>query len=200
MAEQMNEAPLIVGIGGTLRQDSSSERALKVSLAEAERLGATTLIFANDRLDLPPYAPEGKSDRPPEVEALVDALRRARGVIISSPCYHGSVSGLLKNALDYAADIDDKDAPFLAGRAVGLIACAFGPQATATTLIALRSIAHAMRGWPTAAAVPVNTLETKFLADGSVSDDAVQEQLHLMASQVVEFASRPGGVAVPVVV
>jgi hypothetical protein len=61
----------------------------------------------------------------------------------------------------------------------------------------LRSIVHAMRGWPTPAAVPINTLNTRIAPDGAVSDEVVAEQLRTMATQVVEFASRPGGVSAP---
>jgi NAD(P)H-dependent FMN reductase len=41
------------------------------------------------------------NDRPPAALRLLSALRRADGLIIATPTYHGGVSGLLKNALDY---------------------------------------------------------------------------------------------------
>ena len=71
---------------------------------------------------------------------LIAALRRADGVIIATPCYHGSVSGLLKNALDYVEDMAQDPHPYFDGRAVGLIVCGSGWQTTAITLSALRSI------------------------------------------------------------
>ena len=52
---------------------------------------------------------------------MIAALRRANGVILSTPCYHGSVSGLVKNALDYTEDMCKDPEPYLDGRAVGLI-------------------------------------------------------------------------------
>jgi FMN reductase len=96
--------PLIVGVGGTLRDGSTSERALRLALRAAGAMGCSTEIFAGQAINLPPYDPaDGR--RSPEAGALVAALRRADGVILSSPGYHGTISGLLKNALDYTEDL-----------------------------------------------------------------------------------------------
>ena len=81
--------------------------------------------------------------------ALVGAVRACDGLIIASPGYHGSVSGLVKNALDGLEDLRDDRRPYLHGRAVGLIVTADGAQAGGSTLAALRSVVHALRGWPT---------------------------------------------------
>jgi FMN reductase len=145
--------PLIVGMGGTTRDGSSSEVALRVALKAAERAGAETVMLAGAALDLPMYAPE-RADRSSKARQLIDLLRRSHGVIITSPGYHGSISGLIKNALDYAEDMRQDDAVYFEGRAVGCIACACGWQATGSTLATLRSIVHALRGWPAPIGVP----------------------------------------------
>ncbi len=49
--------PLIVGLGGALRGNSSTEKALRLVLAEAETLGARTLLLTGEALNLPLYAP-----------------------------------------------------------------------------------------------------------------------------------------------
>ena len=49
--------PFIVGLGGTLRANSSTERALRHCLAAVERQGGRTRLFAAEELDLPMYAP-----------------------------------------------------------------------------------------------------------------------------------------------
>src|SRR2546430_14882253 len=95
---------LIVGLGGTGRPGSSTERALRICLAEAEELGAQTLLLGGEALELPMYRPE-QPDRSPEAQRLVDGLRRADGVILSAAGYHGGMSGMLKNALDYVEDL-----------------------------------------------------------------------------------------------
>ena len=113
-------------------------------------------MFAGPAIALPPYDP-ADGQRGPEAKALVAALRRADGVIVSSPSYHGSVSGLLKNALDYTEDLRGDARVYLSERALGIIVCADGIQAMGSTLNTLRSIAHALRAWPTPFAAVVNS-------------------------------------------
>jgi FMN reductase len=126
--------------------------------------------------------------RTAQASALIDALRRADGIVIASPGYHGTVSGLIKNALDYVEDMAKDDRAYFEGRAVGLIAVAAGWQATGSTLATLRSITHALRGWPTPMAIAINSAQPVFADDGSIGDAALSTQLSILAGQVVEFA------------
>jgi FMN reductase len=103
-------------------------------------------------------------------------VRRADGIVIASPGYHGGVSGLVKNALDWVEELRADERPYFDGRPVGLIVVADGWQATVTTLVSLRSIVHALRGWPTPLGVAINTAARM---DGEAS------QLELLAGQVV---------------
>lgn len=178
--------PLIVGLGGTLSEASSSERALRYALAAAAGQGARTKLFAAQALDLPMYSMD-RSRRTPAAIALVDALAEADGVIIATPAYHGGISGLVKNALDYIEDLRADARPYLHGRAVGCIVCAHGWQATTTTLVSLRSTVHALRGWPTPLGVAINSAQTKFDDTGLVADDRCAEQLSALGGQVLDF-------------
>ena len=60
--------PFIVGIGGTTRVNSSSELALKACLMHVQALGAETMTFSAEALDLPHYGTgrgEGRRAGPP---------------------------------------------------------------------------------------------------------------------------------------
>ena len=185
--EPTHERPLVVGLGGTITGESASERLLRHALGRCEALGAETRIFTGSALDLPFYSP-ATSDRGERAQALISALRRARGVIISTPCYHGTITGLLKNAIDYVQDMAKDAAPYFEGRAVGMIAVAAGWQATGSTLATLRAIAHALRGWPTPMAVAANTSLSVFDEEGRIIDPGLLQQLDIMAEQVAQFA------------
>jgi FMN reductase len=180
-------APHIVGLGGTTRQDSSTERALAAALSAAAAAGATTTLLGAADLDLPLYAPE-RPERDPRAVRLVDEIRRADGVVLASPGYHGSMSGLVKNAIDYLEDLRDDARPYLDGRSVGCIVCAYGWQAGVTTLQAMRATVHALRGWPTPLGVSINSAEPVFGPDGAVVDVEAAARLAMLGSQVVRFA------------
>jgi FMN reductase len=179
--------PYIVGIGGTTRPGSSSEKALRYALSLAGAQGADVELFDGGSINLPMYAPETPL-RTEAAQQLITALRRAQGVILSTPCYHGSVSGLVKNALDYTEDMCKDAEPYLDGRAVGLIVCGHGWQSTGVVLSAFRSIVHALRGWPTPMGVAINTLVDRFDENGAGIAEQSERQMAIMVGQVLEFA------------
>ena len=179
--------PYIVGIGGTTRPGSSSEKMLRYALALAEAQGAQIELLDGASIQLPMYAPESPA-RSDEAQRLISALRRADGVILSTPCYHGSISGLVKNALDYTEDMCKDAQPYLDGRAVGLIVCGHGWQSTGVVLSAFRSIVHALRGWPTPMGVAINTLVERFDEEGAGIAEQEARPMGIMVGQVIEFA------------
>ena len=183
----MTSTPFIVGIGGTTMPGSSTETALTLALASAERQGAETRLFGAAHLTtLPHYlTPEQRASA--EGRDLVEAVRRADGVIIASPGYHGSISGLVKNALDYIEDTARDARVYLDGIPVGLIVTAYGWQATGSTLATMRSIVHALRGFPTPLGAAINSSGGIF-KDGACSDPGASNQLDLVGRQVAEFA------------
>jgi FMN reductase len=179
--------PFIVGIGGTTRVGSTSELALRTILAQAEALGARTDLLCATELVMDAYDPMVKT-RSDSSLRLVKLLREADGIVIASPSYHGSIPGLLKNALDYTEDMRSDPRPYFDGRAVGCVVCAEGIQAMGTTLFTLRSIVHALRGWPTPYSATINSSTKPFGPDGQLREEAVSAQLKIVAQQVVQFA------------
>ena len=187
MASNSTKTPFIVGIGGAYNVGSSTEHALIVALKSAEQSGARTRLFGGEVLQrLPHYMTPGTADSADGKE-LVAAIRAADGVIIASPGYHGSISGLVKNAIDYIEETSKDARVYLDGIPVGLIATAYGWQATGTTLATLRSIVHALRGWPTPLGAAINS-SGKIFKDGVCTDEGAARQLELVGKQVYEFA------------
>ena len=91
----------------------------------------------------------------------------------------------------YIEDLRTDQRPYLEGRAVGCVAAAQGWQAAVTTLTALRSIVHALRGWPTPLGAALNSTEVTFDA-GGCSDAQVEKTLRSIGEQVVGFALSRG--------
>lgn len=181
--------PFVLGLGGTTREGSATERALRVSLAAASSLGADTAIFTGaDLVALPMYRP-GELGRDAISQQLVGLFRRLDAIIVATPSYHGTLSGLVKNALDYVEDLRADARVYFDGCAVGCICTAAGWQAAGHTLVSMRTIAHALRGWPTPFGAMINTSLPVFDASGNIVDDATNRQLVLVGQQVAEFAT-----------
>ncbi|KAA5842477.1 NAD(P)H-dependent oxidoreductase [Pseudomonas chlororaphis] len=175
--------PLIVGIGCGVKPGSTTEKAVKIALAEAESAGAQTFFFgAETIMSLPIYLTEG-SLTCPRVLDLIETIQSADGLILASPGYHGTISGAMKNAIDYIQETAGSQRPYLTDMPVGLIGIAGGHQAAMSTLVTLRCIVHALRGWPTPFGVALNSQENN-ITNG---DDKAVQQLRLIGRQVMSF-------------
>jgi FMN reductase len=152
------------------------------------------MLLGGEDLDLPMYAPH-ELTRTPKALALVEALRVADAVIVASPGYHGAVSGLVKNALDYIEDLREDSRVYLDNTPWGCISCAYGWHAAVSTLGQLRDIGHALRAWPTPLGVAINSAEQIWDTSGKLADQTVGNQLTLMARQVLAFTPATAGPA-----
>lgn len=181
-------SPLIVGIGGTSRPNSTSERAVRNALGAAEAMGARTQLIDGPFLSrLPLYVPD-RIERNADEQAFIAAIRACDGLIVATPGYHGSLSGPIKNVIDLIEDTARDPRVYLEGCAFGAIVTAYGWQACGTTLVTMRSIAHALRAWPTPFGAALNASTPLFDEAGGAIDPKIEGQLRLVAQQVVDFA------------
>lgn len=175
----------VVGIGGSVDSGSQSDRVLRSVLSAVQGLGAEISVFSGLDLDLPPY--HSGAVLPDMALDYVEAVRAADALVISSPGYHGTVSGLVKNALDYLEELRGDRRPYLDGRAVGLVSVAGGWQAAVGTLGTLRQIVHSLRGWPTPIGLSVNSNVTVFDEHGQTDDASTKGAIDVLAGQLVGF-------------
>lgn len=178
--------PTLLALGGSTTPHSASERALRLAV---DATGLEVTSITGRALMLPIYDTETR-ERTPEAHALIEAARRADGILIASPGYHGGVSGMVKNALDYLEDLRHDERPYLEGRVVGLIGVAHGWQTAVGTLAQLRDVVHSLRGWPTPLGVAINDSAGLIGADAAHSDPHVVGQLQTLGRQVAETAAR----------
>jgi FMN reductase len=123
----------IVGLNGSLRPGSYSKHALQIALKQAEQFGASVEFLDLQVLKLPFCNGAKAYSEYPDVEYLQSAVTKADGLILATPEYHGSVSGVLKNALDLLS-FDQ-----LAGKVTAAISI-LGGQANSNALNDLRLI------------------------------------------------------------
>ncbi|RCV52081.1 NADPH-dependent FMN reductase [Marinitenerispora sediminis] len=179
--------PNIVFLSGSLSRGSRADRIAGWSADRCVLMGAAATVFTGAQLEFPIYRP-GHPDRGPEQHRYLAALAEADGVVLVSPAYHGTVSGLLKNALDFVNDLADAPRPFLDGRGVGCVSVALGEQGAGTTLSTLRTVAHALRGWPTPLGVALAGARAGLDDDGRPVEPAAAGQLEAMLGQVMTMA------------
>jgi FMN reductase len=181
----------VVGVGGTLREDSASLGALRRALAAAGEAGAETELLDLRELDLPMYEPgRALEEYGPGVGRLVEELRGADAVLISTAAYHGTLAGVTKNALDFAQFLSGGDHPYFDGKVVGLISTAGGEQAGANTTGALVHVVHSLRGVVAPLMVQISKAWQRADRSGDITDELYGRRLDSLGELVVDLAGR----------
>lgn len=122
---------MLLGISGSLRKGATNTKLVR----EAARLYGGPFALADVRLPLLDQDLEDEHGIPPEVQRLADQVREAEAVVISSPEYNQSLSGVLKNALDWISRTEGS--PWR-GKPVALMSAAAGRAGGARANYALR--------------------------------------------------------------
>jgi len=183
--------PTLILLGGSLRERSRSLSMLQTSFAIAQERGIQAELLDVRDLDLPMFVPDRRiEDYPAEYQAniarLVDAYRRANAMIWASPTYHGTVSGVFKNALDFAELLADDARPYLQGCAVGIMAVNDN-----TTLTAMVHAVHELRAW--LAPTQVMATARAFSETRELTDDRVKGRIARQIDELNAFiAARQG--------
>ncbi len=177
----------IVGIAGSLRTDSYSQIALKIAAQKVADLGAEEEILDLRTMQLPFC--DGGDEYPnyPDVRRMQDAVSGADGLILVSPEYHGSISGVLKNALDLMS-FDQ-----LSGKVAGFISI-LGGQSNSNALNDLRVILRWVHAWSIPEQVAIGQAWQSFTPDGKISDEKLSKRLDAFALSLVENTRKLRGV------
>lgn len=178
----------IVGIGGSLRPNASSYKALAVAIERVQALGAEVQLLDLRQMNLPFCT--GEDDYPgyPDVIKLQEAVREADGLILATPEYHGSVSGVLKNALDLMSFEQ------LSGKVTGLISV-LGGQSNSNALNDLRVIMRWVHGWVIPEQIAIGQSWKAFSEDGKLLDEQLSTRFDRFAESLVENTRKLRGVS-----
>ncbi len=181
------DAPVrILGIGGSTRAGSITERVLKAVLGLAAEAGARTTLASIRELDLPMYNDDVPSlEQPDVVHTLLANVRAADGFILASPTYHGTISGALKNALDFL-NVDNRvPRTYFDGRPVALVA--FGGPSALNVVNALGHSVRGLRGMqvPTVVTAGWNAVDGE---TATFTDDAARTRADTMVGELIRLA------------
>ncbi|MEO8129580.1 MAG: NAD(P)H-dependent oxidoreductase [Bryobacteraceae bacterium] len=177
------EQSLVVGISGSLRAGSYTTMAVATALRGAEEAGASIrLIDLRDyRLPLSTGATDDAT-YPDSLKALRELVKSASGIILGTPEYHGSFSGVLKNALDLMG-FDEFE-----GKMIGLVGVSGGQIGAFDALNSLRNVGRALHAWVVPEQASIPEAWKAFNADGSVRNSQLNERLKTVGRQVARFA------------
>ncbi len=119
----------------------------------------------------------------PDVHVLQEVVTAADGLILATPEYHGSVSGVIKNALDLMGFTE------LSGKVTGLISV-LGGQPNSNALNEMRLIMRWVHAWVIPEQIAIGQAWRAFDEDGKLIDEKLAERLDEFAQSLVKNTQR----------
>lgn len=184
----------VLGLGGSMREGSTTTQALRLALAGAQASGAHTELIDLAALPLPvfdgTYTLDGYTASEREaVIKLLDAVASAQGIILASPTYHNTISSALKNALELL-EVYNEDGPGrFTGKVVGLVTVQGGTSGTGNnTLTTMLLAARAMHAWVTPTMVSVPGSRSAF-TDGLPLNAGIEQRLQALGAEVTRVGA-----------
>ena len=169
---------VVMGICGSYELDSANGRMLEIILEEGREIGAETVVWDHGAKPLPLVGAEGCWDDE-HVKGFQEMAVSADAFVLSSPEYHGTMSGVMKNSLDWLYS------KHTSGKVFGLI-CTLGGQPSNNTLNHMRIAARWIHGWVIPEQVAIPNIKEAFDDDGSLVNEDLEQRVKAMASSIVE--------------
>ena len=169
----------IVGINGSLRPGSYSAMALEVAISRVGALGIETEIIDLRKLSLPFCNGGDDYSDYPDVAKMQQTVKSAAGLILATPEYHGSVSGVMKNALDLMSFEE------LSGKVAGLISV-LGGQSNSNALNDLRIILRWVHAWVIPEQIGLGQAWKVFNEEGEILDEKLSQRFDAFARSLVD--------------
>jgi len=139
------KTPSLLVFGGSLRAGSYNQKLAAIAAARAEAAGAAVTLVALRDFPLPLFDEdlEQAVGKPAPAARLKQLILDHDALVIASPEYNSSITGALKNAIDWVSRADtpdEKPAAAFAGKSAVILSASPGGYGGKRSLAALRSI------------------------------------------------------------
>jgi NAD(P)H-dependent FMN reductase len=167
----------ILGIAGSMRKDSNGTKILKIALDLASKYKAQTSLLELRKTNMPLYNPDLSIQSDIDMQKVTDQVNRADAFILVSPDYHGSMSGSMKNFLDYYWEE-------FAGKTFGYICTSH--EKGLTVMDQMRTAVRQCYGWSLPYGISVNGSED--INEGQVINNLLNKRLKMLAHDLVAYS------------
>jgi len=167
----------VLGVGSSLRDGSSSTAALRTTLDLIKKQGAETRLLDLKQTNLPLYDPN-ENQSSVKLQKVEQDVEWADAFILATPDYHGSMSGTMKNFLDYFWSE-------FAGKTFGYI-CASHEKGL-TVMDQMRTAVRQCYGWSVPYGIAVNGEDD--LENGKIANPKLKSRLEMLARDLVVYGN-----------
>lgn len=190
----MSRPVKILAFAGSTRRESFNKKLVRVAAEGARQAGAEVTILDLADFPLPLFdqdleAAEGLPENARRLKAL---MAEHDGFLVSSPEYNSSISGVLKNAIDWASRREEGEKPLVAfaGKAVALMSSSPGGLGGLRGLVHARAIFGNLGMLVLPQQKAVGGAFKAFAADGTMTDPKMQADIAALGSGLAETLAK----------
>ena len=187
--------PRILAFGGSLRRESFNQKLAAIAAEGARSAGAEVTLIALRDFPLPVFDQEIEDAEglPAAAKKLKQLFREHQGLIIAAPEYNSSISGALKNAIDWVSRAESDDEPSLVaftGKTAVLCAASPGALGGLRGLVTVRSILGNIGVTVLPDQVAVSKAHEAFRPDGTLADEKQAGRVKKLGTQLAQHLAK----------
>ena len=183
--------PKILAFAGSTRIDSFNKKLVKVAAAGAMENGADVTMIDLRDFTMPLYDGdlEQKEGLPSNARKLKDLMLSHQGFLISSPEYNSSISGVLKNTIDWVSRPSEGEEPLACfkGKVAGIMSASPGGLGGLRGLVHVRAILENISVLVIPEQVAIAKAHEVFNSDGTLKDKKQEEQVKRIGASVAKL-------------
>lgn len=185
----------IAVISGSVRRGSHNSALAALGAERIRAAGAEAVPVDLSTYDLPVYAQDLElQDCPADARRLKATLAACDGLLIATPEHNGSISTLLKNAIDWASRPSDGESAIaltaFRGKAAGIMAASIGPFGGMRALAHLRQVLGTVQMMVIPEQLAVPLADRAFTAEGALAEPLPNAILDGLIGRLVEVSGR----------
>ncbi|MCA9828638.1 MAG: NAD(P)H-dependent oxidoreductase [Nitrosopumilus sp.] len=181
----------ILAFAGSTRTDSFNKKLVKVAADGAKEAGADVTIIDLRDYQMPLYDEdlEKREGLPSSTRKLKDLMSDHHGFLISSPEYNSSISGVLKNTIDWTSRQGDDELPrsCFKGKVAGILSASPGGLGGLRGLVHVRAILENMGVMVIPDQVAISKANEAFNLDGSMKEQRQEQQVKKIGSNLAQI-------------
>ncbi|MGH9999159.1 MAG: NADPH-dependent FMN reductase [Nitrosopumilaceae archaeon] len=183
--------PKILAFAGSTRTDSFNKKLIKIATNGARDAGAEVTVIDLHDFPMPVYDGdlEQRDGLPATARKLKDLMLSHQGFLISSPEYNSSISGVLKNTIDWTSRQSQGEIPLACfkNKVAGLMSASPGGLGGLRGLVHVRAILENIGVLVIPEQIAVAKAHEAFSIDGMLKDKKLEEQVKNIATNVTKI-------------
>ena len=178
----MADAPLkIMGLSGSIGRLSKNGMLVDLALHKAHEMGADVYFWDLEEKPLPLVGEDGCWSNP-IVKEFQEMASSCDAFLVSSPEYHGTMSGVMKNTFDWVYE------QHIGGKVFGLMST-LGGMSNSNTLNHMRIMLRWLHANPVSQQLAVGHVKEAFDEEGKFVDSDMDTRLQSLVESVMKTAS-----------